>query len=77
MEINEIITDITKEVDRATLMYPTFNSAHEGWAILKEEVDELWEAVKMKDSDEDRVGAMKEEAIQVGAMAIRFLVDVI
>jgi len=48
-----------------------FNSSHEGWAVIREEVDELWEAVKGNDP-----AGMKSEAIQVAAMALRFLYDI-
>lgn len=48
-------------------------SAHEGMAVLREEFDELWDEVKRKERTVDR---MRQEAIQVAAMAIRFLVDV-
>ena len=50
----------------------SFNSPHEGYAVLLEELDELWDEIKKKDINK---AAMKEEAIQVGAMALRFLVD--
>jgi NTP pyrophosphatase (non-canonical NTP hydrolase) len=46
-----------------------FNSTHEGFAVLKEEVDELWDAVKANESKQ----RLREEAIQVAAMAIRFI----
>jgi NTP pyrophosphatase (non-canonical NTP hydrolase) len=42
---------------------------HEFYGILKEEVDELWEAIK-KDQPPKRVRA---EAIQVAAMVFRYL----
>lgn len=45
-------------------------SMHEGYAVLKEEVDELWDAIKADDYE-----AAQEEVTQVGAMALRFLVD--
>jgi len=56
-------------------MYDPFNSAHEGWSIIFEEVDELWDHVKMKQSKRD-IGEMRKEAIQTAAMAIRFALDV-
>lgn len=59
----------------AARRYPSMNSAHEGFAVLKEEVDELWEEVRAKQGQ--RVPAlMRKEAIQVAAMAIRFVLDV-
>jgi ribosomal protein S15P/S13E len=52
------------------------SSAHEGYAVLSEEVDELWDHVKTKQSKRD-LQAMRKEAIQVAAMALRFAVDVV
>ncbi len=72
MNKEQAIKAITEELERAENKFDPFNSAHEGWAVLMEEVDELWEAVRMKDSPE-RTQQMFEEAIQVGAMAMRFL----
>ncbi len=64
-----------KELDAAYLAFPRFNSAHEGYAVLLEEVDELkaevWKSPKKRDRD-----ALRREAVQVAAMALRFLVDV-
>jgi len=63
---------IQNEAKRAAEKFPAFNSAHEGYAVLLEEVDELWDEVKRHDIDHD---AMIAEAIQVGAMALRFVAD--
>ena len=59
----------------ASESWPPFNSAHEGYAVLLEEVDELWDHVKTKQKLRD-IEAMKKEAIQVAAMALRFAIDV-
>ena len=66
---------VDRELLRAQEHYPTFTSAHEGYAILLEEVDELWEEVKKSPKNRD-MKAMREEAIQVAAMAMRFVLDV-
>lgn len=42
---------------------------HEFYAILKEEVDELWDAIKADDPQEKVI----EEAIQVASMVFRYL----
>ena len=65
---------VTSELDRARGKFPKFNSLHEGYAVLAEEVDELWEEVKSKNRTR---GNLAEEAMQVGAMALRFMVDAV
>ncbi len=47
-----------------------FNSPHEGYAVILEELDEMWEAIKKKDISHSR-----KEAIQVAATAVRYLYD--
>lgn len=46
-----------------------FHNLHEGYAVLKEEVDELWEAIKKNRPTEE----VRAEAVQVAAMAIRII----
>jgi NTP pyrophosphatase (non-canonical NTP hydrolase) len=71
---DDILTDIRLEFSRATTKHGKFNSAHEGYAVLLEEVDELWEEVKKQYEKRDST-KLREEAVQVAAMAIRFIVD--
>ena len=61
---------IDAEYARALGKFGAFNSPHEGYAVILEEMDELWDEIKRKDVDRD---AVRKEAIQVGAMAVRFL----
>lgn len=68
----EALALIVAEFLRATRKFGTFASAHEGYAILLEEVDELWEEVKKGSSPK----YLQDEAVQVGAMALRFIIDV-
>ena len=65
-----VIELVLNEYDRATKKFGEFNSTHEGYAIIQEELDELWDAVKKNDIEDSR-----KEAIQVAAMAIRYLID--
>jgi hypothetical protein len=66
----EVFDAIHDEIARAKIKHPgNFNSTHEGFAVLKEEFDELWDDVKADKDGE----TMKKEAIQVAAMAIRFI----
>lgn len=63
------------EAERAATERPAYHSAHEGFAVLLEEVDELkahvWTSQKRRDLD-----AMRKEALQVAAVALRFIADV-
>jgi len=63
------------EVRAATLNWAPFNSAHEAYAVLLEEVRELEFATFLKQADRD-LGEMRREAIQVAAMAIRYAAEV-
>ncbi len=69
----DAIVRVAQELARAQGKFGPFRSAHEGYAILLEEVDELWEVVKSKGRCRPR---LQEESIQVAAMALRFLVDI-
>lgn len=69
--LDKILKKIIRELEAASERFPNFNSQHEGYAILKEEVDEMWEEIKLNNRKHAR-----QECIQVAAMAIRFLMDV-
>jgi hypothetical protein len=45
---------------------------HEGYAVILEELDELWAEIKRQAPDRAR---MKKEAIHVAAMGARFVLD--
>lgn len=62
--------EIAAEAKRARRKFPAFNSAHEGASVLREEFEEMWDEVK-----HDNLNLAIEEAIQVGAMALRFIAD--
>jgi hypothetical protein len=66
---------IFEEYKRATLLFKPFNSAHEGYAVIKEELEELWGEIKKRRSIRSR-DVMRAEAVQVGAMALRFILDI-
>ena len=68
--------DALVEVLRARTLFPAgMNSAHEGYAVLLEEVDELKAHVWMHQRKRN-YAAMRREAIQVAAMALAFAVEV-
>ncbi len=72
--IEVALNDIFDEVESATSSWPPFNSCHEGFAVLLEEVDELKEHVRTNQKRRD-MDAMRKEAIQVAAMAVRFAIE--
>jgi hypothetical protein len=67
-----VAEDVSRELARAREKFPAFHSAHEGYAVLMEELDELWDEIRANGSRE----RMRAEAIQVAAMAFRFISDV-
>lgn len=73
--LDQIFSDLHAEVFSAMEAWPAMNSAHEGFGVLAEEVDELWEHVRTKQKNRD-LAAMRKEALQVAAMAIRFAAEV-
>lgn len=72
----KILEDIKAELDSASEGHKPMHSPHEGWAVILEEVDELWDEVKLKSSKRDKA-RMRKEAIQIAAMAARFVSDLI
>jgi hypothetical protein len=68
------LRELTEEYHRATSNYPPMHSYHEGISVIEEEYDELWDEIKLKPSKRDPK-RLREEAKQVAAMALRFMID--
>lgn len=49
-----------------------FASHHEAYAVIKEELDELWDEIKKPEKSYDKM-AMRKEASQIAAMCLRFI----
>ena len=75
MKALDIQEEIYNEFVKASSKFPSFKSEHEGYAILLEEVDELWDAVKLNQRNPNRYNLCRKECIQVAAMALRFIYD--
>jgi hypothetical protein len=73
--VYEATRDAFDECKRAMENWPPFNSAHEGWAVIQEEIKELTDWVFTNQKKRD-LTAMRREAIQVAAMAIRFAAEI-
>ncbi len=68
-----VIQLISAELHRARSIHHSIRSAHEGYAVILEELDELKEEVWKRARSKKK---MRAEAVQVAAMAARFAVDV-
>lgn len=71
----DAVADVYDELCAAQRNWPPHHSAHEGYGILMEEVRELEQHVFTKQKNRD-LPAMRKEAIQVAAMALRFAIEV-
>jgi len=69
--VGAIAGEMMHEMRRATKLFGPFASGHEGYGVLKEELDELWDEIKLKDGHPTDL----RTAIHLGAMAIRFVYD--
>ena len=69
--VHEKLAEIEAVLYRAQTKHPAgFHSGHEGWAVIKEELDELWEHVR---ADTANSAEARKECIQIAAMALRFI----
>lgn len=66
--------EVVAELTAATASHGPMSSDHDGYAVILEELDELWEEVRKKPSKRSKKN-MRKEATQVAAMALRFMVD--
>lgn len=68
------LNQIAEELVRARGLHKPLNSAHEAYAVILEEVDELWDEVRKRGNRRDRE-SMRLELVQIGAMCARALTD--
>jgi hypothetical protein len=73
-----ILQEVAEEYARASIGNTPMHSLHEGYAVILEEMDELkTEVWKNPRKHPDRNALARKEAIQVAAMALRLLHDVL
>jgi hypothetical protein len=72
MRTDEALKQIENEFLRASDLYPDLHSNHEAYAVIKEEVDELWDEIK-KSKETKGNKLIQKELIQIGAMVVRYL----
>lgn len=69
-QAQKVLALVYDELIKATQKFGPFTSNHEGYAIILEELDEAWDEIKTNNTS--RATA---EMIQVGAMAVRWLLS--
>ncbi len=72
--VDELFESVRAELRKALTNWPPWNSPHEGHALMLEEFEELWAHVKTRPYDRDLI-AMRYEAVQVAACAVRFALE--
>lgn len=58
------------EAERATSLHGNFNSAHEAYGVLAEEVEEFWEEVRKKREHRTQQ-SMAVELVQIAAVCLK------
>jgi NTP pyrophosphatase (non-canonical NTP hydrolase) len=72
-KFNELVK---AELKRARQQHGPILSVHEGYAVILEELDEVWDEVKKKTSEQNLNNLFKE-LVQVSAMAQKMAEDVV
>ena len=70
---DKVITDFCEEINFGVTKFGNYRSRHEAYAVILEEVDELWEALKSKDVD---LLHIYKEALQVAATFYRLAEEI-
>jgi ABC-type transporter MlaC component len=76
-QLSDALQEIEVEVLRAKKLFPVnFHNQHEAYAVILEEVDELWDEIKKNQKNYD-LKAQRKEATQAAAMLVRLLVELL
>lgn len=73
--LTRVLNEVREEVAKARAKHAPMNSPHEGHSVIREELEkELWEHVC---ADTGRSPEARKEALQVAAMGVRYILDLI
>lgn len=69
---------VERELAKARERYQPIHSLHEGYAVILEELDELWSLCREWKGDTDELAPLVwKECIQIAAMAQRLAEDIL
>ena len=74
--VRELGAEAAAELARAIVKHAPFNSLHEGYAVILEELDEFWDEVRAWQPTTRDYTKARKEAIQVAAMALRVVLEI-
>lgn len=74
-DYRQAAVDIVEEILSARKAHGPIASAHEGYAIMLEEMDEVKEHVWMKQKNRDQA-KLRKELVQLAAMAVAMIVEI-
>lgn len=66
----ELLAEIAAEVERSKVHCVQFRSLHEAYAVMLEELQEVW-AITMQKRRDRNENDLRKELIQVAAMAVK------
>jgi hypothetical protein len=65
-----IFSEVARDLIKHILTFDCYHSTHEGYALIRERVEQLWDSVESRSPKDQR-----ETCIRIAAMAIRFIID--
>lgn len=72
----DICRDIFVSLEKARAKHKNMNTAHEGYAVILEELDEVWDEVKkLQYHGTDDTTQLRKELLHTAAMCVRAIVD--
>lgn len=76
-KLDNHLLEVKNEVLRAKTLFPdNFVNQHEAYAVILEEIDELWDEIKKNQKNYD-LQAQRKEATQAAAMLLRLLTELL
>jgi len=70
------VDEVAEELVSVRKRQKPFNSFHEGWGVMAEEMDEFWEEVRKRPSKRD-LKNMRRELVQIAGIAQRIAEDLL